>query len=287
MMTFREKLFKHVYAQEFSVSRVLYQQETGHHSLIIFENELFGHVMALDGIIQTTERDEFIYHETLAHVPLFALGSAESVLVVGGGDGGILREVVKHREVRRIVQVEIDSAVIEMSKQYLPNHSAGAFDDPRLEIVIDDGLRFVRQTEERFDVIISDSTDPEGPGEALFTAEFYQGCHRCLRDGGVLVTQNGVCFLQLEEVRATAAHLKNYFRDYHFFSAAVPTYVGGIMAFGWATDDAVLRDVSPDVIAERYEQSGIKTKYYNPAIHHASFALPQYVIDAVDGLRNR
>ncbi len=281
MIRFRERLFKDAYAQEFSVSKILYEHSTGHHHLIIFENELFGRVMALDGIIQTTEKDEFIYHEMLAHVPLFARGDASDVLVIGGGDGGILREVVKHPEVKRIVHVEIDAAVVEMSRKYLPNHSAGAFDDPRVELVISDGLDYVRNTDRKFDVIISDSTDPEGPGEALFTKAFYQGCHRCLSDRGVLVTQNGVCFLQLDEVKTTAKHLKEIFRDSHFFSAAVPTYIGGIMAFGWATEDKTLREVPQAEIARRIDKSGIATRYYNAGIHNASFALPQYVIDAI------
>ncbi len=281
MIRFRERLFKDAYAQEFSVSKILHEHSTGHHHLIIFENELFGRVMALDGIIQTTEKDEFIYHEMLAHVPLFARGDASDVLVIGGGDGGILREVVKHPEVKRIVHVEIDKAVVEMSRKYLPNHSAGAFDDPRVELVISDGLDYVQNTDRKFDVIISDSTDPEGPGEALFTKAFYQGCHRCLSDRGVLVTQNGVCFLQLDEVKTTAKHLKEIFKDSHFFSAAVPTYIGGIMAFGWATDDRTLRKVPQAEIARRVDKIGIKTRYYNAGIHNASFALPQYVIDAI------
>ncbi len=282
MIRFRERLFRDAYAQEFSVDRVLYEHSTGHHHLIIFENELFGRVMALDGIIQTTEKDEFIYHEMLAHVPLFARGDAREVLVIGGGDGGILREVVKHQEVKRIVHVEIDAAVIDMSRKYLPNHSAGAFDDPRIELVISDGLEYVQQTDRKFDVIISDSTDPEGPGEALFTESFYQGCHRCLDDRGVLVTQNGVCFMQLDEVRDTARHFRRIFRDSHFFSASIPTYVGGIMAFGWATDDTALRHVPVDDISRRFKESGIRTRYYNAWIHRASFALPEYVLDAIE-----
>ncbi len=286
MEIFRENLFKNAYAQEFAVKRVLFQEDTGHHHLIIFENELFGRVMALDGIVQTTEKDEFIYHEMLSHVPLFAHGKAQNVLVVGGGDGGILREVARHGGVKRIVHVEIDPAVIEMCRTYFPGHSSGAFDDPRVELVISDGLKYVQETDEKFDVIISDSTDPEGPGEALFTRDFYAGCKRCLDNGGVLVTQNGVCFLQLQEVRDTASHFCELFDDYHFFSAAVPTYVGGIMAFGWATGDPELRRVPRQTLEARYRACGIKTRYYNPAVHVASFALPQYVLDAVDGLAN-
>ena len=237
--------------------------------------------MVLDGIVQTTEGDEFIYHEMLAHVPLFAHGSARRVLVVGGGDGGMLREVLRHREVERAVQVEVDSGVIEMCREYLPNHSAGAFDDPRVEIVIADGAQFVSDTNERFDVIISDSTDPVGPGTALFSPEFYSACRRCLSPGGVLVTQNGVAFFQPEVARNTARDLSRTFRDWHFFSAAVPTYAGGVMLFGWATDDPVLREVPVATIRERHAAAGLRTRYYNPEVHVASFALPQYVRELV------
>lgn len=237
--------------------------------------------MVLDGIVQTTEGDEFIYHEMLAHVPLFAHGSARRVLIVGGGDGGMLREVVRHRDVERVVQVEVDAGVIETCREHLPNHSAGAFDDPRAEVVIADGARFVAETAERFDVVICDSTDPEGPGTALFGPAFYAGCRRSLAPGGVLVTQNGVAFLQPEVAGGTAPELARHFRDWHFFSAAVPTYVGGIMLFGWATDDASLRAVPAETLRERHAASGIRTRYYNPEVHVASFALPEYVRELV------
>lgn len=237
--------------------------------------------MVLDGIVQTTEGDEFIYHEMLAHVPLFAHGSAGRVLIVGGGDGGMLREVVRHREVGRVVQVEVDAGVIETCREHLPRHSAGAFDDPRVEIVIEDGARFVAETTERFDVVISDSTDPIGPGTALFSPEFYAGCRRCLAPGGVLVTQNGVAFLQPEVAGATSRELARQFRDWHFYSAAVPTYVGGIMLFGWGTDDESLRRLPAETLRNRYEAAGIRTRYYNPEVHVASFALPEYVRELV------
>ena len=237
--------------------------------------------MVLDDVVQTTEADEFIYHEMLAHVPLFAHGSARRVLVVGGGDGGMLREVVRHRDVERVVQVEVDVGVIEICREYLPNHSAGAFDDPRVEVVIADGARFVAETAERFDVVICDSTDPEGPGTALFSPAFYAGCRRSLAPGGVLVTQNGVAFLQPEVAAGTALELARHFPDWHFFSAAVPTYVGGIMLFGWATEDASLRVVAVETLRERHAASGIRTRYYNPEVHVASFALPEYVRELI------
>ncbi len=269
------------YGQSFSVDKVYFESKTDHQHLMIFHNAMFGRVMVLDGIVQTTEKDEFIYHEMLTHVPLFAHGNAKRVLIIGGGDGGILREVCKHQSVEHVTQVEIDQAVIDMAKEYLPNHSAGAFDDPRANIVIDDGMRFVNETAEKFDVIISDSTDPIGPGEVLFTSDFYESCKRCLNEGGILATQNGVVFMQTDEVTTTSDRLAELYQDSYFYGAAVPTYVGGIMTFAWATDNPAYREQSLDMIRERYQAAGIKTRYYNPAIHLAAFALPQYVLDAI------
>ena len=281
MGDFRETLFDE-WGQFFSVDEVLHEVKTEHQHLIIFHNARYGRVMALDGVIQTTEADEFVYHEMLAHVPLFAHGKAKRVLIVGGGDGGMLREVLRHRSVERVTQVEIDAEVVEMCKRYLPRHSAGAFDDPRLDLVIADGVDFVRDCAARFDVIISDSTDPIGPGEALFTSDFYAGCKSCLDDGGILVTQNGNAFGQLDEVQTTAKRLSPLFTDWTFYCAAVPTYVGGVMAFAWASDDPKLRLTAPEDIARRFAHSGITTRYYTPDIHRAAFALPRFVIAAVE-----
>ena len=269
------------YGQAYSADKVLYESKTEHQHLLIFQNAKFGRVMALDGVVQTTEKDEFIYHEMLTHVPCFAHGKPKSVLIVGGGDGGMLREVCRHRSVEVITKVEIDQAVVDMAREYLPNHSQGAFDDPRLDLVIDDGTRYVATTDKRFDIIISDSTDPIGPGETLFTSDFYSGCKRCLKPGGVLVTQNGVAFMQLEEVTTTARRLQPLYRDFAFYGAAVPTYIGGIMTFAWASDDPGLRQVPLAELERRYRESGIRTRYYNPGIHLAAFAMPQYILDAI------
>lgn len=280
MNTYSETLYDS-YGQEFAVDKIYFENKTDHQHLIIFENTKFGRVMALDGIIQTTEADEFIYHEMLTHVPLMAHGNVKRVLIIGGGDGGMLREVCKHASVEHITQVEIDDQVVEMCKEYLPNHSAGAYDDSRVHIMIDDGANFVRECTDKFDVIISDSTDPIGPGDVLFTSDFYADCKKCLTDDGVLVTQNGVAYMQLDEVTTTAKRLQPYFSDQTFYSAAVPTYIGGIMTFAWASNNPVLRKVSVETIAQRFNAANITTRYYNPAIHMASFALPQYILDAL------
>ena len=270
------------FGQYLTVDKVLYQEKTEHQDLVIFENTALGRVMALDGVVQTTERDEFIYHEMMAHVPLLAHGSAESVLIIGGGDGAMLREVSRHKNIKKITMVEIDAGVITFCKQYLPNHNQGAYDDPRFTLVIDDGVNFVQNTGEKFDVIISDCTDPIGPGESLFTSDFYAGCHRCLNANGIFVAQNGVCFLQQDEAVNSHRKLNHYFSDVSFYQAAVPTYYGGIMTFAWASDNPALRQLDTATIAARFAESGLHCRYYNPAIHTGSFALPQYLLDVLE-----
>lgn len=280
MSDYQETLYEG-YGQRFSIDKMLHEVRTEHQHLVIFENARMGRVMALDGVIQTTEADEFIYHEMLTHVPILAHGAAKRVLIIGGGDGGMLREVTKHRSVEHITMVEIDATVVDMCKQFLPNHSRGAYDDPRLNLVIDDGMRFVATTEEKFDVIISDSTDPIGPGEVLFSENFYEACRRCLNDGGILVTQNGTPFMQLGEVQTTAKRMNGLFSDWHFYQAAVPTYIGGAMTFAWGSTNADYRKLPLETLRQRYAGSGIVTRYYNADIHQAAFALPQYVLEAV------
>jgi spermidine synthase len=270
------------YRQSFDVKEVLFEAQTDHQHLVIFESVTHGRVMALDGIIQTTEGDEFVYHEMMVHVPLFAHGNAKDVLIIGGGDGGILREVVKHPEVERVVEVEIDGAVIDMCKTYLPKHSDGAYDNPKTEIHVGDGIDYVCTTDRKFDVIISDSTDPMGPGEVLFTSKFYEGVKRCLNPGGIFVAQNGVAFMQIDEVTTTKKRLGAYLADTNFYAAPVPTYIGGIMTLAWGSDNTNARKVDLATIEQRYKTSGIKTRYYNPAIHVAAFALPQYVVEAME-----
>lgn len=281
MNEFTEILEPNGWTQRFVVDEVLYRERTGHQDLVIFRNNEFGRVMALDGVVQTTEGDEFVYHEMLAHVPILAHGRARRVLIIGGGDGGMLREVLRHEAVTHVTQVEIDAQVIETCKRYLPNHSRGAFDDPRVSIVIDDGLRFVSGPGESFDVIISDSTDPIGPGEALYTRDFYAACRERLSEGGIMVAQNGNLFTQLDEITTTASRLAPLFRDAAFYTAAVPTYIGGAMAFAWATDDPALRRMALDELETRYAASGIETRYYTPEVHQAAFALPRFMLDAV------
>jgi len=258
--------------------RVLYDSATEHQQLLIFENPRLGRVMTLDNVVQTTEGDEFIYHEMLAHLPILAHGAVERVLIVGGGDGGMLEEVLKHPGIARATLVEIDATVTELAKQHLRGICGDAFEDPRTELVIADGTRFVAETDQRFDLVIVDSTDPLGPAVELFHQPFYAGCKRVLREGGILVTQNGVPFFQGAELAGTMQALRSLFADTSCYLASVPTYVGGPMAFGWASDDASLRQTPLGVLARRLAESGIEgLRYYTPEVHKAAFALPPYV----------
>jgi spermidine synthase len=267
----------------FAVDKVLYEVQTEHQHLVLFEHQFFGKMLMLDGATQISKKDEFIYQEMMSHVPLFAHGKAEDVLIIGGGDCGIAEEVLKHRTVKRLTQVEIDPAVIEFAKEHFPEFTKPVFADRRFESVIDDGAKYVAVTDHRFDVIIVDSTDPIGPGKILFGARFYAGCRRCMKPGGVLVTQNGVPFFQNNELTTTMRRFRRLFADASCYVAAIPVYVGGHMALGIASDNKRVRRHSVATIAERYHKAGsFKTRYWTPEVHVAAFAQPRFIAELVD-----
>lgn len=258
------------------VGEIYYRQKTDLQDLMIFEHARFGRVMSLDGSIQTTENDEFIYHEMFVHVPLLAHGNVKNVLIIGGGDGGAARQLMKYEDIN-VTLVDIDRTVIDLSAEYMPKVSGGAFDNPRLTIVVTDGCQYVKTSEDRFDVIIVDSTDPHGPGQVLFTQEFYTDCKSCLTEGGIIVTQNGCPFVQGDELRDSYDRLGALFQDVSFYLATIPSYVGGPLAFGWATDNKTLRNTDLGVLAARYLDAKLSTDYYTPEVHKAAFVLPLYV----------
>lgn len=272
--------------QQLRVERVLYHEKTDHQDLILFENRHWGRVLALDGIVQTTTGDEFAYHEMLVHPALVAHGRVRRVCIVGGGDGGTLREVVKHAGVDRIVQAELDPAVITFCREHLPSLSNGAFDDPRLELVYGDAADFMAGQGETFDVILVDSTDPIGPGQALFTETFYRNCRSRLADGGILVTQAGNPSMAPRELADVVARKKAAgFGDVDFLLTVVPTYVGGFMALGWASDDATRRRVRIDTLRSRPIPGGLL--YYTPEVHVAAFAHPVWLAKVATGVGMR
>jgi spermidine synthase len=268
------------WGQRFRFVRQLARVKTPFQDIAIFETDSHGRMMTLDGIVQITERDEFVYQEMLTHVPLLAHGAARNVLIIGAGDGGVLKHVLMHKGVERAVMAEIDGEVIRLSKEFLPGIGGDAWTDKRAEVLVGDGIDYVKKAPDgAFDVIIVDSTDPIGVGEVLFTDEFYKHAARILTPRGIIVNQCGVPFMQADELRETSIRRAQFFSHVTAYVAAVPTYVGGYMTLGWAGKDPSLTQLSPEIIAERARQAGIegKSEYWTPQIHAAAFWLPPYI----------
>lgn len=276
MRRFQERLYPDV-GQFFDVKRTLYKGRSRFQQIEILETARVGRMLVLDGVVQTTEADEFAYHEMLTHVPILAHGRAENVLIIGGGDGGMLEEVLKHKSVKKAVLAEIDQAVIDRCKEYLPSICGRAFVDRRTELFVGDGAQYIRDTDVRFDIIILDRPDPVGLAEVLFVKPFYDACKSRLRNGGILAAQNGVPIFQPDELKAAAKILRSVFAKAGAYVAAIPTYYGGLMALTWASDRCDVGAVSRATLEHRFRRSGIKTRYYNPAVHAAAFQLPTYI----------
>ncbi len=259
------------------VDRQIYSGKSEFQRIDIFDSLEFGRVLVLDGYTMLTEGDEFMYHEMIVHVPLCAHPNARKALVIGGGDGGSVRELVRYKDLDHIDLVEIDEEVVDACRKYLPQ-TAGKLDDPRVRIHYEDGLKFIRHHEDEYDVIIVDSTDPFGPGEGLFTREFYGNCFRALKEDGIMVNQHESPFYQETAHAMQRAHKRivNSFPLARVYQVHIPTYPSGHWLFGFAS-----KKYHPvkGVDWARWESLGIKTRYYNTKLHAASFALPTYVED--------
>jgi spermidine synthase len=257
------------------VERQLYSGQSDFQRIDVFESFEFGRMLVLDGYLMLTERDEFIYHEMMTHVPMAVHPAVKDVLVIGAGDGGVARELARYTSIERIDLVEIDPAVVAVCREYLPAVACG-LDDPRLTLHYQDGLKFVRHCDAQYDLIIVDSTDPFGPGEGLFTREFYGNCYKALRPDGIMVNQHESPFYPVDAIAMQRAH-KRIVESFHIsrvYQAHIPTYPSGHWLFGFAS-----RQYHPvrDLNARDWKKLGIVTKYYNPNLHRGSFALPNYV----------
>ncbi len=274
------------WGQRFLVKRELARVKSDFQDIMLFESTSHGRVMVLDGVIQITERDEFVYQEMLTHVPLLAHGAAKRVLIIGAGDGGVLRRVLQHQNVEKCVMVEIDGEVIRLCQEHMPDVAGDAWTNPRGQVIVGDGIDYVRQAEAgSFDVVIVDSTDPIGVGEVLFTDEFYHNAARLLSADGLIVNQCGVPFMQADELRETSLRRGKFFADISAYVAAVPTYVGGFMTLGWSAKTKGLREVPVAEIRRRAEAAGIlgTTRYWTPEIHAGCFNLPPYIAENLPG----
>lgn len=257
------------------VKEQLYHSKSDYQTIDIFDSYEFGRFLTLDGFMMLTEKDEFIYHEMIVHPAMAVHPHVQKVLVIGAGDGGTVRELVKYPEIQSIDLVEIDGKVIEACRQYLPQTASG-LDDPRVNLYIEDGLPFVRKKNKVYDLIIVDSTDPFGPGENLFTREFYGNCYHALKDQGILINQHESAFYDQDRVAMQKAHrlLKKVFPLAHLYQFQLPTYPSGNWLFGFASKGL---DPIADLYKKRWLDRQIQTAYYNPEIHRAAFALPQYI----------
>ena len=251
------------------VKDLIYSRQTPWQKLDIYDTHTFGRMLTLDNVVMTSERDEFCYHEMLVHPPLFAHGRPRTVLIVGGGDGGSLREVLRHSSVKRAVLVEIDEEVVKAAAKYLPRVHGGSFFDKRAKILYEDGADFLKKTEEKFDVILVDSTDPVGPGKILFSSSFYKSAKDALARNGLFSCQTGSPFYQEKTVKATRRKLNDIFAKSAIYLGCVPTYPGGLWAFGMGGK----RKFS----LKKPDRIPFKTRYYSRSLHQSSFSLPRYL----------
>ena len=262
--------------------KVLHEVKTEHQDMVIFENSFWGKVLILDGVFQLTTRDEFVYHEMMAHVPLTALERPRKVLIIGGGDGGVLREVLKHPSVQSATLVEIDQEVIDTSIKYYPEIGKRALKDKRTNVVIADGLKFVAETTEKYDAIIVDSSEPIGPSAVLHARPFFADCKNALKPGGIFVTQTGLPFHAPEHVKSTTKSLSALYKTVSPFTCTQPCYFGGEFCINWASDEPGHLELPLATIERRAKRRELNTKYWTPAVQNACFALPGYIQTVVD-----
>ena len=257
------------------VDRQLFSGQSEFQRIDVFESADYGRILVIDGFIMCTEKDEFIYHEMITHVPMAVRPEIRSVLVIGAGDGGVVRELTRYDTIERIDMVEIDEMVVTVCREYLPR-TACRFDDPRVRLFFQDGVEFVRGKENEYDLIVVDSTDPIGPGEGLFTREFYESCYRALREDGILVNQHESPFYPEDADAMQLAHrrIAPVFPISEVYQAHIPTYASGHWLFGFASKKYhPVRDFDPG----KWDSLGLETKYYNTRLHAGAFALPNYV----------
>ena len=257
------------------INKQIYTKESKFQRIDILESKEFGRVLTLDGLIMVTEKDEFIYHEMITHVPMAVNPNIKKVLVIGGGDGGCVRELTRYKSIEEIHMVEIDEEVVKACKEYIPKTSC-SLSDNRVKIFYQDGLKFVRTKENEYDLIIVDSTDPFGPGEGLFTKEFYGNCYKALTEDGILVNQHESDYYSDYAKSMKRAHkrIQEIFPICEIYQAHIPTYPSGHWLFGFAS-----KKFNPveDLNEEKWNNFNLKTRYYNTRLHKGAFALPNYV----------
>jgi spermidine synthase len=268
------------YAQGVRVNRRVFSAQTPFQALEIIDTEALGRVLVLDRALQTSERDEFMYHEMLVHVPLMSHPNPQRVFVIGGGDGGCLRHVLQH-PVAEAIQVEIDSGVVDACTTYMPGLSDGAYTNPRGKLIIGDGVEHMRQNPGQFDVVIVDSTDPVGPAVELFEAPFYENVARSLADDGLMVAQSSSPLYMANEFKMQVQNLKAVFPIVRTYLGIVPGYPGSLWSYSIGSKVHDPLAATPTRISARMEQAGMKCRYYSPDVHRGAFALPPFIAEMI------
>ena len=270
--------------QGFEINRTLFKGKSKYQDIAIYENDTLGRVLAIDGIIQITECDEFVYQEMMTHVPLFSHEKPENVLIIGGGDGGILREVLRHKGIKRVVMAEIDQMVIDACVDHMPsvNNGGEVYQDTRVQLIVGDAFMYVKETSLKFDAVIIDSTDPIGPGEKLFSHEFYKNLVKILKENAVVSTQGGVPQFQPGEVGSTLSCLEEAGLSASCYIAAIPTYYGGYMTLGFGVLNSTWSLPLLETLNKRFKRACFKTRHYSPEMHLASFVLPPWIQDDIN-----
>lgn len=266
-------------AMSLQVEEILDHHRSAYQDVLVFKSATFGTVLVLDGVIQVTERDEFSYQEMIAHIPLYAHPDPQRVLVIGGGDGGVLREVAKHPGVQEIVICEIDQDVIDVSKRYLPQLAQG-YDDPRVTVHVMDGAKFMAENQDSYDVIITDSSDPVGPASVLFETPFYNAMYASLRAGGIVCTQGECMWLHLDLIRPLVDSISRTYSTVEYAYTTIPTYPSGQIGFIVATKN---RGPCRAPARQPDEATEAALRYYSSELHSAAFTLPAFARRAIFG----
>jgi spermidine synthase len=262
------------------VKETLFSGQSDFQKVDVIDTVEFGKMLTLDGLVMVNEKDEFVYHDMISHVAMATNPQIKNVLVIGGGDGGTVREITRYSTIEKIDMVEIDEMVVRVSQKYLPI-TAEKLEDPRVNLYFEDGIEFVKGKENMYDLILVDSTDPIGPGEGLFTTEFYTNCFKALTEKGILVNQNESPYFahNAREMRRAHNKIKDIFPISKVYQCHIPTYPSGHWLFGFASKDL---DPIKDLDANKWNSLGIKTKYYNTDLHVGCFALPSYVREMLE-----
>lgn len=262
------------------INKQLYSAKSDFQRIDVYDSDEFGKFFTLDGYIMITEKDEFIYHDMIVHVPMATNPNIEKVLVIGAGDGGTVRELVRYKSIKKIDMVEIDKMVVDVCREYFPNSTSG-LNDSRVNLYFEDGLKFISDKKDEYDLIIVDSTDPIGPGEGLFTSEFYGNCYKALTKDGILVNQHESPFYPEYARQMQRAHkrIREFFPISKVYQVHIPTYASGHWLFGFASKTY---DPVKDLDADKWNSLGLKTGYYNTEIHKGAFAIPNYVKELLE-----